>query len=112
MKLKVFFAFITISVIVKIVKGVWWALALNPVILSLGAILTAIDQDVLNIQPIELRSWFSTFKNQEEKVQKEEKIEQDELTDAELGIEPLTDAELGIEPQMDWDKEQDCDTND
>ena len=49
MKLKVLFTLFTISEIVKVVRSVWWAVALNPVLLSLGAIFTAIDQDVLDI---------------------------------------------------------------
>ena len=31
------------------VKSAWWAAAVQPVILSLGAVLGALDQDVLNI---------------------------------------------------------------
>ena len=31
------------------VKGAWWAAAVQPVILSLGAILGAVDLDVLDI---------------------------------------------------------------
>ena len=41
------FALFTLSVIVK---SAWWAAAVQPVILSLGAIFSAIDQDVLDIQ--------------------------------------------------------------
>ena len=40
MELKVIFALYTLSVIVK---GAWWAAAVRPIILSLGAIFTAID---------------------------------------------------------------------
>ena len=46
MKLKVIFALCTLSVMVK---GTWWAAAVQPVILSLGAILGALDLDVVNI---------------------------------------------------------------
>ena len=49
MKLKDIFALFTLSVIVK---GTWWAAAVKPIILSLGAVLTAIDKDVLDIEPI------------------------------------------------------------
>ena len=49
MKLSIIFALYTLSVIVK---GAWWAAAVQPVILSLGAILGALDQDVLNVEPI------------------------------------------------------------
>ena len=41
------FALLTLSVMVK---SAWWAAAVQPVILSLGAIFSAIDQDVLDIQ--------------------------------------------------------------
>ena len=43
------FALLTLS---TIVKGTWWVAAVQPVILSLGAIFTAIDSDVLDIKPI------------------------------------------------------------
>ena len=49
MKLKVIFALYTLSVIVK---GMWWTAAVQPVILSLGAVFTAINLDVLDIEPI------------------------------------------------------------
>ena len=32
-----------------IVKGTWWAAAIQPVILSLGAVFAAIDLDILDI---------------------------------------------------------------
>ena len=35
--------------LIVMVKGAWWAAAVQPVILSLGAVLSAIDLDVLNI---------------------------------------------------------------
>ena len=45
------------------VKGTWWAAAgLQPVILSIGAVLSAINLDVLDVQPIEWRKLL-TFKN-------------------------------------------------
>ena len=62
MNFKVIFALLTLIVIAK---GAWWAAAVQPVILSLGAVLSAIDQDVLdgllpNINfidiPIEIRN--------------------------------------------------------
>ena len=62
MNFKVIFALLTLIVFVK---GAWWAAAVQPVILSLGAVLSAIDQDVLdgllpNINfidiPIEIRN--------------------------------------------------------
>ena len=48
MKLISIFALFTLS---SIVKGTWWAAAVQPVILSLGAVLTALDLD-LDVQPI------------------------------------------------------------
>ena len=49
MKLKAIFALFTLSVMVK---GAWFASAVQPVILSLGAVLSAIDLDVLDLQSI------------------------------------------------------------
>ena len=51
------FALFTLSVMVK---SAWWAAAVQPVILSLGAIFSAIDQDVLDIQ------WLPFINKQEE----------------------------------------------
>ena len=53
MKLKSIIALFTLIVMVK---SAWWFAALNPVILSLGAVLGAIDKDVLDIQAIEWRN--------------------------------------------------------
>ena len=53
MKLTVIFVLFTLSVKVK---GAWWAAAAQPVILGLGAILSAMDLDVL-----ELQTWLSDF---------------------------------------------------
>ena len=47
MDLKVIFAILALFVMVK---GTWWAAAVQPVILSLGAVLSAIDLDVLDTQ--------------------------------------------------------------
>ena len=55
MKLRVIFALATLMVMVN---GAWWAAAaVQPVLLSLGAMLGAIDLEVLNLQPIELKKW-------------------------------------------------------
>ena len=44
------------------VNGVWWAVAaVQPVILSLGAVLSSIELDLL--QPIEFKKWFSSKEN-------------------------------------------------
>ena len=53
MNFKVIFALLSLFVIVE---GAWWAAAVQPVILSLGAVLSAIDQDVLDVQSIEWKS--------------------------------------------------------
>ena len=48
------------------VRGAWWAAAAQPVILSIGAILAAIDLDVLDIQPIEWKNWLKFEKEKED----------------------------------------------
>ena len=55
MKLSSIFALFTLSVIVK---GAWWSAAVQPVILGFGAILTALNQDALDVdvQPIEWKN--------------------------------------------------------
>ena len=54
MKLTLLFALTTLSVMVK---SAFWAAAVQPVILSLGAILSAVDLDVLDVQPIKWNNW-------------------------------------------------------
>ena len=49
MKLRHIFALLTLS---TIVKGTWLAAAIQPVILSLGAMFSAIDLDVLDTETI------------------------------------------------------------
>ena len=49
MKLALLFVLTTLIVTVK---GNLWAAAVQPVILSLGAILGAVDLDVLDVQPV------------------------------------------------------------
>ena len=53
MKLSAVFALFALIVMVK---GAWWAAAVRPIILSLGAIWGAIDSDVLNVEHIEWRN--------------------------------------------------------
>ena len=60
--MKVFSIFALLTLIVM-VRGAWWTAAVQPVILSLGAILGTIDLDVLNIEPIEGYSWMSFANN-------------------------------------------------
>ena len=47
MKLSSIFILFTLIVIVK---GAWWAAAVQPVILGLGAILTTFNQDVIDLE--------------------------------------------------------------
>ena len=55
------------------VKGAWWAAAAQPVILTLGAVLGALNLDILDVQPITTWNIFvpnygahnSSFKNRE-----------------------------------------------
>ena len=49
MKLISIFALFALSLVVE---GTWIAAAVQPVILSIGAALAAIDLDVLDVQPI------------------------------------------------------------
>ena len=49
MKLKVLFAILSLSVIVK---GAFWTAAVQPLVLGLGAMLGAVDLDVLDAEPI------------------------------------------------------------
>ena len=49
--MKVASIFVSFSLIV-IVKGAFWAAAVQPVILSLGALLGALDLDVLDAEPV------------------------------------------------------------
>ena len=53
MKLSSIFVLITI---IATVKGAWWAAAVQPVILGFGAILTALNQDGLDVESIELKN--------------------------------------------------------
>ena len=48
---------VVIFILSMTVNGAWWAAAVQPVILSLGAVLSAIDLDMLDVQTIELKSW-------------------------------------------------------
>ena len=51
---EVFFLF-TLSVVVN---GSLWAAAVQPVILSLGAMMAAVDQDVLDVHFFDWKKWF------------------------------------------------------
>ena len=54
MKLSDIFVLITLSVMVE---GAWWAAAVQPVILGLGAVLASFDLDVLDVQSMEWKFW-------------------------------------------------------
>ena len=54
MKLREIIAIFILSISVN---GAWWTAAVQPVILSLGAVLSAIDLDVLDVQTIGLKNW-------------------------------------------------------
>ena len=56
MKLREIFVLFTLS---AIVKGIWLAAVAQPVILGLGALLAALDLDVLDLQTIKWNNWFS-----------------------------------------------------
>ena len=73
MKTKGIFALFTLIIIVK---GAWWAAAFQPVILSLGAVLSAIN---LDLEPFEWRNWLK-FSSEEDK----EKFSGDEDYDEEM----------------------------
>ena len=49
MKFTVLFVIISLSVIVK---GTFWAAAVQPFVLGLGAMLGTVDLDVLDVEPI------------------------------------------------------------
>ena len=74
MKLESIIALFTLIVMVK---GAWWAAAVQPVILTLGAVLGTIDKDVLDIQAIEWRNLLPFINKQDAEVPKDAK-KQDE----------------------------------
>ena len=63
MKLSSIFVLLTLIVIVK---SAWWAAAVQPVILGFGTVLTALNQDVLNVELSELKSWLPFINKSEE----------------------------------------------
>ena len=54
MKLNYILALLSLS---AIAKGTWLVAAVQPFIVSLAAVWAAIDLDVLDVQPIEWKSW-------------------------------------------------------
>ena len=63
MKLIGIFVLLTLIVIVK---GTWWAAAVQPFILGFGAIFAALDLDVLDVQPIDSKN-LMPFVNKQDK---------------------------------------------
>ena len=61
MKLRSILALFTLIVMVK---GAWLAAAVQPVILSLGAVLSAVDLDALDVQFTGLKSWLPFISKQ------------------------------------------------
>ena len=57
MKLRTILAILTLGVMVK---G-FWAAAVQPVLLSLGAVFTALDLEALDMEPIGLKSYWMSF---------------------------------------------------
>ena len=47
---------LSLFTLISMVRGAWWAAAVQPVILGLGAALSAIDLDLLNTQFTGLRT--------------------------------------------------------
>ena len=76
MKLKSILAVFTLSVMVK---GTWLAAVVQPVILSLGAVLGAIDLDVLDVQTIELKNLLPFINKQDETPKEDETLTEDEM---------------------------------
>ena len=66
MKFRVIFA---LFILIVFVKGTWWAAAVHPVILSLGAILATVD---LDFEPMEWKNWLSFANKMSNKESKEQ----------------------------------------
>ena len=69
MKLNTIFALFTLIVMVK---GAWWAAAVQPVLLGLGAIFSAIDSEVVDIQLLQ------PFVNKQDKTETEPVVNEEE----------------------------------
>ena len=98
MKLKFIFVSFTLSVIVN---GAWWAVAVQPVILSLGAILASIDLDLFNVQ--------LPFINKQDFINSKDASELDGTLDDEKLLEeffkkPMTDKEYEESLKKEIDK--------
>ena len=85
MKLSDIFALFALSVIVK---GSWLAAAVQPVILSIGAVLTAIDLDVHQTLPFEWRNW-QIFKSDKEETTSDSKGDDEKPSAKDDDFEPI-----------------------
>ena len=78
--LEILFALFGISVMVN---GAWWAAAVQPVMLSIGAVFAALNLDlepILDAKPIELRK-LMIFKNEKENEKENKKHEPIDYSD-------------------------------
>ena len=64
------FDIFAVSILIVIVKGTWWAAAVNPVILSLGTVLASLDLDVPDLQSIEFQNLLPFINKQDKKEEK------------------------------------------
>ena len=55
---------LALSTLIVIVKGNLLAAAVQPFIIGFGAILAAVDLDVLDVQPIEFKNWLPLVNKQ------------------------------------------------
>ena len=87
MRLSIIFVTFTLCVIVK---GTFWAAAAaRPLVLSIGAILTAFDLDVLEVQPLQ---WLTEITEKTAKTSEKPKTKRKKLTEEEK--EAREDAKL------------------
>ena len=62
-----------------VVKGAWWVAAAQPIILSFGALFTAMNLDVQPLLDIDWKK-LSIFKNEKEEAKEDSKEEAEEYT--------------------------------
>ena len=60
------YSIVVFFTLINIVKGAWWAAAVQPVILGFGAILTALNQDALEAESFNFK--LKTFMNKQDEV--------------------------------------------
>ena len=84
MKILLIFALFALSVVVK---GSWWAAAVQPIILSFGALFAALDLDLeplLNVNLLDLREWMKAngkYNEEEYEIMEEEVREENEIVE-------------------------------